>query len=242
MLNQATINKMHELKLFGMLQAWEQVLNKNEHSTLPFIEGLGIMIDHESNYRQNKKQLRLLKSAKLRLPEACIENIKYESKRNLSQVQIQGLLSNQWLKDNIPIILTGPTGVGKTYLACALAQHACRCGISASYHRLPILLEQLRIAHADGSYLKFLGQLQKSQCLIIDDWGIEPIPLERRNDLLEIIDSRYKRSSMIITSQLPIELWHDYIGEPMIADAILDRLVHKAIQIKIEGDSMRKAD
>ncbi len=240
MLNQVTLDKMHQLKLYGMSQAWQNMDKNIEHTTLTLDEGLGMLIDHELTYRQNNKEQRLLKNAKLRYPDACVEDINYQHKRALPRETLQQLLSCQWLTQGQNIILTGPTGVGKTYLACAIAQNACRSGYSARYYRLSKLLEQLRIAYADGSYTRLLGQLLKVQCLIIDDWGIEPIDQQHRNQLLEIIDDRYKQHALIIATQLPQENWHDYIGDATVADAILDRVIHKAINIDLQGESMRK--
>lgn len=238
MLTQNTLDKMRDLKLHGMLEAWDNIMRNNEHTNLNPTEVIGILVDHEVIYRKNKKQTRLLKKANLRYTGSCLENISKHGR--VKREQITQLQDTLWLLNKQNVIITGPTGVGKTYMACAIAQNACRNGLSSRYYKLSKLLEQLRIAHADGSYLNLTTKLAKYNCLIIDDWGVEPIPDNRRNNLLDIIDDFYQNGSIVITSQLPIENWHDYIGEPMIADAILDRLISNAIIINLTGESMRK--
>lgn len=240
MLNNITLDKMRNLKLFGMLDAFEHIKQTQSLHTLSFTEGLSLLVDQESLNRDNKRLARLIKMAKLRYPQAMVEDINHEHKRALTPEQFRGLISGQWLIEQQNIILLGPTGIGKTFLACAYAGLACRRGFNTLYFRLSKLLEMLRIAHADGSYSKLTGQLLKAQCLVIDDWGIDPITPERRADLLEIIDDRYDQRSMIIASQLPIEHWHAYIGDQTIADAILDRIIHQAQIFKLNGESMRK--
>lgn len=240
MLEQATHEKLRQLKLFGMLDGLEHIQKTQALQTLSFAEGLGLLVDHETNYKESKRLQSLIKSAKLRYGQAMIEDINYEHKREISREQFQWLIGGQWLMNHQNIIFIGPTGLGKSYLACACAQLACRKGITARYFRMSKLLEGLRIAHADGSYSRFLGQLLKTKCLVLDDWGLDAITPERRSDLLEIIDDQYDKRSVIIATQLPIEKWHDYIGDHTIADALLDRVVHQATLFKLEGDSMRK--
>jgi len=242
MLNQATINQLHELKLFGMLDAFEQSIQQNEHQSIGFADGIGLLVDHEMIYRKNKKHKGLLNKAKLRYPKACFEDLKAQTSRQYPKDKLNGLITTQWLENHENVVLSGPTGVGKTYFACAIAQQACRNGYSAKYFRLSKLLEMLRIARSDGTYLQFLARIAKIKCLIIDDWGLEELSDERRVDLLEIFDDRYKINSTIITTQLPIEHWHDFIGEPTIADAIVDRIINNAIMIDIEGDTLRRSD
>lgn len=240
MLQQPTLDKMRQFKLFGMLQALDRIQNNQSLQALSFNEGLGLLVDQEAHYRENKRLERLLKSAKLRYSSAMLEDINYEHQRAISKHQLKSLFTGQWLINHNNLIFVGPTGIGKTFLACACAQLACRFGVQTRYYRLSKLLEALRIAHADGSYSRLLAQLLKIKCIIIDDWGLDTISAERRTDLLEVIDDQYDNRSVIIASQLPIEHWHDYIGDHTIADAILDRIIHQAIIFKLKGESMRK--
>ena len=239
MLDQQTQDKMRQLKLHGMLDAFEHIQKNQTLHSLSFAEGIGLLIDQENALREDKRLMRLVKNAKLRYPQAMVENIKHEHKRNMTPEQLRWLTSGQWLINHQNIILIGPTGIGKTYLASACAQLACRRGTNTRYFRLSKLLEAMRIAHADGSYHKLTSNLLKIKCLIIDDWGIDTITSERRADLLEVIDDQYEERSVIIASQLPIEHWHNYIGDNTIADAILDRLIHQAKKIELKGESLR---
>ena len=240
MLEQATLEKMHQLKLTGMLEAVTQIQQNQALQTLSFAEGLGLLVDQELQYRHTKRLARLIKIAKLRYPQAMVEDINFEHKRAVAPEQLKWLVSGQWLVNHQNIIFLGPTGIGKTYLTCACAQLACRQGYHTRYFRLSKLLETIRIAHADGSYSRLAGQLLRARCLVIDDWGIDPITPDRRADLLEIIDDQYEQRSVILAAQLPIEHWHDYIGDHTIADAMLDRIIHQAKIFKLHGESMRK--
>jgi len=240
MLEQHTLDKTRQLKLFGMLEAIERIQSNQALQTISFAEGLKLLIDQETYYRDEKRLTRLTKNAKLRYPQAMVEDIDYKHERKVSSDLLKWLSSGQWLLNHQNILLIGPTGIGKTYLACAAAQLACRLGIQTRYFRLSKLLETIRIAHADGSYPRLTGQLLKAQCLVIDDWGIDTITPERRADLLEIIDDQYDKRSIVIASQLPIPHWHDYIGDHTIADAILDRIIHQATIFEFDGDTMRK--
>lgn len=240
MLEQVTIDKMRTLKLFGMLGGMEQLKINEVSSSLSFSEGLSLLVDHEKSYRDTKRLNSLTKKAKLRYPQAMIENINQSHKRDITTEQFRWMMNGQWLTNHQNIILIGSTGIGKTYLACACAQLACRRGFATRYFRLSKLLEIMRIARADGSYSKFVGQLLKAQCLVIDDWGIDAITPERRADLLEIIEDYYDKRSVIIASQLPVQHWHDYIGDHTIADALLDRIIHQAQIFDLKGDSLRK--
>ena len=239
MLENITIDKIRQLKLFGMIDGIEHIKQSQALQTLTFAEGLAMLVDRETLYRDNKRLSRLLKNAKLRYPQATVEDINYKHKRAISPDKFKWLSTGKWLIENQNIIFLGPTGLGKTYLACACAQLACRMGFKARYFRLSKLLEALRIGKADGSYTKLITQLIKEQCLVIDDWGIEPILPEQRSQLLEIIDDNYENRSVIIATQLPIGHWHEYLGDHTIADAILDRIVHQAKFFEFEGPTMR---
>lgn len=237
---QAIHNQLTQLKLSGMKSALE---HQNElpstYQEMSFEERLSLLLDEELTQRENKRIARLLKQAHFRL-HAELEELDYRSGRGLEKSVIRNLASGQWLSRKQNILLTGATGCGKTYLACALGRHLCRQGHSVYYFRLKNLLEECYQSHADGSYPKLLGKLAKSALLIIDDWGLEPLAADQRSDLLEIIDQHYQKGSILLISQLPIEEWHRMIGDATHADAILDRLVHGSIKVNLAGESMRK--
>jgi DNA replication protein DnaC len=238
MLNQQTLDQLLRMKLKGMSYAYQEQLQQPAQD-LSFEERFGLIVDLEWTYREDRRLKRLLKVAKLREP-ACVEDIDYRHPRGLDRSVLKSIVSCQWITKSQNLILIGPTGSGKTYLACALANQACRLGFMTLYVRISKLLQDFQIAKADGSYAKLLAKLAKLNLLIIDDWGLTPLTPAERRDLLEILDDRYNRGSTLITSQFPITTWHDLIGEPTIADAILDRLVHAAHKITLKGDSMRK--
>jgi DNA replication protein DnaC len=239
MLKQHTREQLQALKLVGMLDALDQQQNQPTTHDLAFEERLALLVDREVLHRENRRLARLLKAAKLRI-DACVEEIDYRHPRGLQKSRMAQLASLDWIRQSLNLCLTGPTGCGKTWIACALGNQACRQGLSVRYMRLPTLLEQLRIAHGDGSYVRLMGQLLKTDLLILDDWGIQPLTRPQRNDLMEVIEDRHDRRSTLIASQLPIDHWHDYIGEATLADAILDRLLHGAHRLKLTGESMRK--
>src|SRR5215831_4074334 len=222
MLTQPTLDKLQTLRLAGMYQALVEQLQMPDIAALTFEERLGLLVDRELTERENRRLTTRLRQAKLR-QTACIEDIDYRHPRGL---------------DNV--LITGPTGIGKTWLGCALGHQACRNGLTALYLRLPRFLQELPIAKGDGRYGKLLATLARTDVLILDDWGLAPFSDENRRDLLEIVEDRHDRRATIITSQLPVEHWHDALGDPTLADAILDRLVHNAYKIALQKESMRK--
>ena len=239
MLNEQTFEKLYQMKLNGMTDAFKEQLAQPDINQLSFDERFSLLVDRQWAWKENKRLDRLLGNAKLKL-NACIEDIDYKRARGVDRSVILSLAGCEWIKQTQNIIITGPTGVGKTYLACALANLACRRGHSALYVRTPRLLQQLVIAKADGSYPKVMNKLAKAKVLLIDDLGLAPLTDVERRDLLEVIEDRYDLCSTIITSQLAIDLWHDSIGDLTIADAILDRLVHNSHKIILKGGTMRK--
>ena len=240
MLNNQPLQTLRSLKLTGMADSLEQQLSQpSTHEELGFEERLALLVDRETSYRHNNKISRLLKAAKLKL-QAHPEDIDYRHPRDLNKSQFADLLSNQWIHQLHNVLITGPTGCGKTYLGCVLATQACRHGLSVRYFRTSRLLETLSIAHGDGRFPKLVQQLAKTDLLVLDAWGLEKMSLSQRNDLLEIMEDRHGLHSTLITSQLPITQWHKTIGDATLADAILDRLLHNSHKLKLKGESMRK--
>ena len=239
MLHQHTMEQLRTLKLTGMLDALEQQLAQPQTHDLCFDERLALLVEREVLHRENRRLARLLKAAKLRV-QACVEDIDYRHPRGLEKSRMAALASCDWIRQSHNLCITGSTGCGKTWLACALGNQACRQGLAVRYLRLPNLFEQLRIAHGDGSYPRLMNQLLKMALLIIDDWGIQKMSAAQRQDLMEVIEDRHDRRSTLVASQLPTEHWHDYLGEATLADAILDRLLHAAQRLNLRGESMRK--
>lgn len=242
MLNNQTLDQLRRLRLSGMAAAFAQQLEQPELQALSFEERFSLLLDRELTLRENRRLNRLLQLARLRQP-ACVEDIDYKHRRGLERSLMAALITCDWIRSHHNLHLTGPTGTGKSWLACALGQQACRQGLAVRYERVARLLDALRIARGDGSYLKRLAALAKTDLLILDDFGLKPLTQAERLDLLELIDDRHGRRSTLMTSQLPIAHWHAYLGDdPTVADALLDRLLSTAHRLELKGDSMRKQE
>jgi DNA replication protein DnaC len=226
MLTHPTLDHLKALRLDGMAEAFADLQAQDGAADLSHAEWLGLLVDREV--------------ASLRHVGACPEDVDYRARRGLDKALFQSLLTGRWITDKRGLIITGPCGVGKTWLGCALAQAACRDGVTVVYKRMPRLFEELELAHGDGRFPRLFRSITKAQLLILDDWGPDRLTATQRRDLMEIVEERYGRGSTMITSQLPIKAWHDVIGEPTFADAILDRIVHNAYRLELEGASMRK--
>jgi DNA replication protein DnaC len=239
MLAHPIIEKLLALRLFGLARGLEDQQRLPEIDSLTFEERLGLLVDREMTDRENRRLTTRLRQARLR-QEASLEDIDFRHPRGLDRTLIAQLSSCGWIEQHHNILITGPTGCGKTFLSCALAQKACREGFTVRYLRLHRLLQDLQLAKGDGRYAKLLAALAKTDLIVLDDWGIAPLSDEHRRDLLEIIEDRHLRRSTLVTAQLPVDKWHAQIGDPTLADAILDRLIHNAHKIPLKGDSMRK--
>lgn len=242
MLNEPTIDKLKTLRLDGLLAAWEEQQKNPESGALGFDERLGMLIDAEWMHRENKRISRLLRDAKLRLAEACVEAIDYPAKRELDKAVVRQLQTCRWVQEHQAVLITGATGTGKSYLACALANQACRRGFRVMYRRASRLFDELKLARADGTYRTVLGRIARVDVLVVDDFAVAPVTDQERTDLLEVMEDRYGLRSTIVTSQLAPSLWHDYLGDPTLADAICDRLVNNAHRIVLRGPSRRKSE
>jgi DNA replication protein DnaC len=237
MLNQPTLEKLRSMRLTGMAAAFsEQLANPLD---LDFESRLALLVEREWYLRENRRLTRRLRDAKLQQP-ACVENVDFQHKRGLNKAKFLELSQCNWIRNHLNLLITGPTGCGKTYLACALAHKACLQGLTTKYFRLPRLWHELKVAKADGTFTKWLSQVAKINVIILDDWGLVTLDGDQKRDLLEILDDRYQHSSTIITSQLPTTHWHEYLDDATLADAILDRLLHQSIKLELEGDSLRK--
>ncbi len=239
MLTNHTLDQLRALKLTGMADAFAQQLEQPATHELSFGERLALLVDREITHRENRRLTRLLQLAHLKQP-ASIEDIDYKHKRGLDRSQVAQLATCDWVRAHHNLHITGPTGCGKSWLACALGNQACRQGLSVRYERSSRLLESLRIARGDGSYAKRLIQLAKTDLLILDDFGLKPLAQQERHDLLEVIEDRHGAHSTLITSQLPVSSWHEYLGDPTLADALLDRLLSHAHRLELKGESMRQ--
>ena len=239
MIHHPIVDQLHQLRLSGMAKALTAQVQQAEINQLLFEDRLSLLIDSELAERESRQNAARLKRAKLKQP-ATPEDVDFRHPRGLDRTLFARLMTGRWVSEHQNVLICGPTGVGKTFLACALANQACRQGRSAFYARLPRLLPALTLGRGDGSYAKTLAQLAKTDVLIIDDWALAPLTDESRRDLLEIFDDRHGTRSTIITSQLPVQHWHEAIGDPTLADAILDRLVHQAHTLNLTGESLRK--
>jgi len=239
MLHQHTLQKLRQMKLDGMADALVTQAATTGSLALTFEERLGMIVDAEWTHRHNRRLKRLLKEAKLRLP-ACIEDIDWGQPRGIDRSVLLALAAGDWIRSHHSVLIEGPTGAGKTFLACALANAACRQGFSARYYRVPRLITELSVARADGSYPRLLSRLSRTHVLVLDDWGLAPFTAPEAREILEVIEDRSQLNSTIVASQLPFEHWHSAIADPSVADAVLDRLVHTSHRIVLKGESMRK--
>ena len=239
MLTHPTVDKLQQLRCAGMARALTEQLASTEVDALSFEERLGLLVNRELTERHSRQLTNRLRRARLK-HDACIEDIDFRHPRGLDRQLVLSLADGRWVCEHLNVLICGPTGVGKSWIACALAHSACRNGHSALYLRVSRLLSALAIARADGRYPKLLESLAKTDVLVIDDWGLAPFSAENRHDLLELLEDRHAVRSTVVTSQLPVDKWHDVVGAPTLADAILDRLVHNAYKLELKGDSMRK--
>ena len=240
MMMNTTIEQLTNLRLTGMATGLQEQLTQAGMTAISFEERIALLVDREVHWRNDKRQARLLKDARLKYSQASIEDLDSRAGRGVERKAVMSLALGDWITQGHSVLITGPTGAGKSWLACALAQYACRRGHSALYQRVPRLGEELRIRHGNGTFGKWLLQLAKTDVLLLDDWGMAGIDAQTRADLLEIIDDRATHKATIITSQLPIEHWHAWIGDATIADAILDRVMQRNHRFPLAGDSLRQ--
>lgn len=239
MLTHPILDQMKAMRLFGMAKAFEEQLQMTDIDTLRFEDRLGLLMDREKSEKENCRLQSRLRKAKL-AQSACVEDLDLTARRGLDRTLITKLITCDWVREHLNVIITGPTGTGKSYFSCALGQKACREGYTVEYHRVPRLFPELHLAKGDGRYEAILRRLAKTDTLIFDDWGLYAMNDEARRDYLELLEDRCGKRSTLVTSQIPIQHWHETIGDPTLADAILDRLVHNAYKIELKGESMRK--
>jgi DNA replication protein DnaC len=238
MLNQPTLEKLHGLRLSVMAGTWQDQARNPQVGSLSFDERFALLVEAEYMARDNRRLSRLLKNAELRFPQACMEDV--DTSRGVDKGMLMQLATGAWVGEHLNVLITGATGTGKSYLGCALGQMACRRGLTVLYRRVPRLFEELGLARIDGSYARVLAKLAKVDVLILDDLGVGTLKEPQRHDLLEVLEDRYGRLSTVVTSQLDHTRWHEWIADPTMADAILDRLVHNAYKLKLKGPSRRK--
>jgi DNA replication protein DnaC len=238
-LTHPTIDQMHQLGLAGMARAFAELESNPQSADLSHSEWLGLLLDREASDRYERRLRARLRYARLR-HQAAVEDVDYRTARGLDRALFQALTAGKWIDEAQNLIVEGPAGVGKSWLACALGQKACRDNRSVLYQRVPRMFGDLALARGDGRYPRLMRALGGVKLLILDDWGLEPLGPEQRHDMLEIVEDRYGRGATLITSQIPVDRWHDLIGEPTLADAILDRIVHNAHRLQLRGDSLRK--
>ena len=241
MLTHPTIEKLHAMHLTAMAQALDQQRSSSQHAELSFEDRFGLLVDAEWTAREQRRLAQRLRQAKLRYP-ACLEDVDFTMPRGLAREVVLTLGTGGWIRDQHNLLITGPTGIGKSWLASAFVQSACRHGFSATYLRVPRLLHELAVSRGDGSYARLLARLAKLDLLALDDWLLAPLTDAERRDLLEVIEDRSERTSTLIASQLPPTAWHAAIGEPSVADAICDRLIHRAHRLTLKGPTMRDPD
>jgi DNA replication protein DnaC len=234
-----TVERLRSLGLAAMADTLIELQNSSEAAEMPHPDWLGLLVDREVTARDNRRLVRRLTNAKLR-QAAAIENVDYRTARGLDRSLFQNLATGQWIHDCNHLVIVGPTGTGKSWLACALGNKACRDGFSVLYKRIPRLFADLAQARGEGRLSRLIAALERVNLLILDDWGPEPLTADQRRDLLEIVDDRYDKGSLLITSQVPVSQWHDVIAEPTLGDAILDRIIHNAHRIELKGDSLRR--
>lgn len=239
MLTHPTLEQLRQLGLAGMARAFEELAANTRDAELDHAEWLGLLLDREMADRQDRRLMARLRYARLR-HNAAVEDVDYRTARGLDRALFQKLAQGNWIKEQQNLIIIGPSGVGKSWLACALGHRACRDNLSVLYQRIPRLFSDLVLARGDGRYARLMRALGGAKLLILDDWGLEPLTTEQRHDMLEIVEDRYGRGATLITSQIPVDRWHDLIGDPTLADAILDRVVHNAHRIQLRGDSLRR--